>query len=182
MLRLGIVGVGANVFNLHAAAIQANAVDVVGVADVNLEAAERRAEHLGCPYFAEHRQLLSETRPDAVVVMTPHPFHASVALDCLQAGAHVLVEKPIAVDVAEADLMIDTARRAGRLLAVNLQHRTRPDIRAAKQLIQVGRLGDLQRIEMLAMWTRPRRYFEIAGWRGTWRGEGGGVLMNQSAH
>jgi len=182
MVRVGIVGVGANVFNLHAAAIQANAVDVIGVADINVEAAERRAEDFGCPFFAEHGQLLSETRPDAVVIMTPHPFHASVAIDCLNAGAHVLVEKPIAVDVAEADLMIDTARRAGRLLAVNFQHRTRPEIRAAKQLIHEGRLGDLQRLDMLAIWTRPRRYFELAAWRGTWRGEGGGVLMNQSAH
>jgi predicted dehydrogenase len=182
MLRFGVVGVGANVFNLHAPALEANALEVVGVADINLEVAERRAEELGCPFFADHRELLSQTRPDAVVVLTPHPFHASVALDCLQAGAHVLVEKPIAVEVAEADRMIDAARQAGRLLAVNLQHRTRPDIRAAKQLIQAGRLGELQRIQMLAIWTRTRRYFELAAWRGTWRGEGGGVLMNQAPH
>jgi predicted dehydrogenase len=157
-------------------------MDVVGVADINLAAAEQRAEELGCPSFADHRQLLSETRPQAVVVITPHPFHAAVAVDALRAGAHVLVEKPMAVDVAEADLMIETARRAGRLLAVNLQNRTRPEIRAAKQLIETGRVGELQRVQMQAFWTRPRRYFQVATWRGTWRGEGGGVLMNQSAH
>jgi predicted dehydrogenase len=182
MVSLGVIGVGANVFNMHGPAIKANALDVVGVADINLEAAERRAEEFGCPFFADYHQLLAETRPDAVVVITPHPFHASVAVDALQAGAHVLVEKPMAVDVGEADLMIETARREGRVLAVNLQHRTRPEIRAAKQLIQTGQLGDLQRAQMLSMWTRPRRYFEVATWRGTWRGEGGGVLMNQAAH
>jgi predicted dehydrogenase len=179
---MGVIGVGANVFNMHAPALKANAVDVVGVADINLEAAERRAEDFGCPFFADHRQLLSQTRPDAVVVITPHPFHAAIAREALEAGAHVLVEKPMAVDVGEADMMIETARRARRLLAVNLQQRTRPEIRAAKQLIQAGRLGELQRTQMLAMWTRPRRYFETAAWRGTWRGEGGGVLMNQAAH
>jgi predicted dehydrogenase len=100
----------------------------------------------------------------------------------MRSGAHVLVEKPIAVQVAQADQMIEVARETGRLLAVNLQHRTRPEIRAAKQLISEGRLGQIQRVQMTAIWTRTRRYFELAGWRGTWRGEGGGVLMNQSPH
>jgi predicted dehydrogenase len=181
-MRIGVIGVGANVFNMHAPAIKANALDVVGVADVNLAAAEQRAEELGCPAFATHRELLDRTRPEAVAIVVPHPFHASIAIDCLQAGAHVLVEKPIAVEAAEADRMIEVAAQAGRLLAVNLQHRTRSEIRAAKSLIQQGRLGDIQRIQMTAIWTRTARYYQLAGWRGTWRGEGGGVLMNQSPH
>jgi predicted dehydrogenase len=94
----------------------------------------------------------------------------------------VLVEKPIAVEVAEADRMIEAARQTHRLLAVNLQHRTRPEIRTARRLIYEGRLGEIQRVQMTAIWTRTRRYYELAGWRGTWRGEGGGVLMNQSPH
>src|SRR5437764_953673 len=118
----------------------------------------------------------------AVAVLAPHPFHAALTLDCLAAGAHVLVEKPIAVQVAEADLMIEAAERAGRLLAVNLQHRTRSEIRTADKLIQSGRLGDIQRVEMVAIWTRTTSYYAQAGWRGTWQGEGGGVLMNQSSH
>src|SRR5690348_742792 len=102
-MRLGIIGVGAIVFSMHARAIKAHAasVEVVGVADINLAAAERRAEEFdpGCPYFADHRELLAKTRPDAVAIMTPHPFHAPIAIDCMQSGAHVLVEKPIAVEV-----------------------------------------------------------------------------------
>ena len=182
-MRFAVIGVGANVFNQHAVALKANsALELVGVADVNLAAAEQRAEQLGSPYFADHRELLERTRPEAVAIMAPHPFHAALAIDCLEAGAHVLVEKPIAVDVAEADRMVETARRTSRLLAVNLQHRTRDEIRAAKKLIADGRLGDLQRVQMTAIWTRTARYYQLAGWRGTWRGEGGGVLMNQSPH
>jgi predicted dehydrogenase len=179
-----VVGVGANVFSMHTRAIKAHAVaiEIVGVADINLAAAEQRAEEFGCPYFSDHRQLLAKTRPDAIAVLTPHPFHAQIAIDCMRSGAHVLVEKPIAVEVAEADRMIDAARETNRLLAVNLQHRTRPEIRTAKRLISQGRLGEIQRVQMTAIWTRTRRYFELAGWRGTWRGEGGGVLMNQSPH
>jgi predicted dehydrogenase len=78
--------------------------------------------------------------------------------------------------------MIAAARAANRLLAVNLQHRTRGEIRTAKKLIDSGRLGQIQRVEMVAIWTRTAAYYAQAGWRGTWQGEGGGVLMNQSPH
>src|SRR5262249_37660618 len=141
-----------------------------------------RAAELGCPYFADHRDLLEVARPDAVAILTPHPFHAPLALDAFDAGAHVLVEKPMAVQVSEADTMIDAAGRAGRLLAVNLQHRTRAEIRTMHKLIADGRLGQIQRVEMVAAWTRTAAYYKRAGWRGTWRGEGGGVLMNQAPH
>lgn len=185
-MRFAIIGVGANVFSMHLRAIKAHApsIEVVGVADINPVAAEQHAEEFnpGCPSFSDHRELLVKTRPDAVAILTPHPFHAPIAIDCMQSGAHVLVEKPIAVEVAEADRMIEAARQTNRLLAVNLQHRTRPEIRAAKKLISEHRLGEIQRVQMTAIWTRTRRYYELAGWRGTWRGEGGGVLMNQSPH
>jgi predicted dehydrogenase len=181
-VRFAVIGVGANIFNLHAKAIAASHLDVVGVADINLAAAEQRAEQVGCPYFGDHRELLASTKPEAVAVLAPHPYHASLTIDCLEAGAHVLVEKPIGVEVAEADRMIEAAQKANRLLAVNLQHRTRPEIRAARKLIQAGKLGELQRVQMTAIWTRTARYYQLAGWRGTWRGEGGGVLMNQSPH
>jgi predicted dehydrogenase len=167
---------------MHAPALQSDKIELVGVCDVNLEAAERQAERLGCPYFVDHREMLGTVRPDAVAVLAPHPFHRSIAIDCLAAGAHVLVEKPIAVEVAEADRMIEAASSAQRLLAVNLQHRTRGEIRAAKKLIESGRLGQIQRVEMVAIWTRTAAYYAQAGWRGTWQGEGGGVLMNQSPH
>jgi predicted dehydrogenase len=184
VIRFAVIGVGANVFSMHAQAIKrhAAALEVVGVADVNLASAEQRGEDLGCPYFSDHRELLENTRPDAVAILTPHPFHAAIAIECLQSGAHVLVEKPLAVQAAEADRMIEAARQAKRLLAVNLQHRTRPEISAAKKLISAGALGNIQRVQMTAIWTRTRHYYELAGWRGTWRGEGGGVLMNQSPH
>lgn len=180
--RFAVVGVGANVFNMHAPALQSSAIEIAAVCDVNLAAAERQAERFGCPYFADHREMLAATRPDAVAVLAPHPFHAAIAIDCLNAGAHVLVEKPIAVQVAEADRMIAAAEQAGRLLAVNLQQRTRGEIRTAKKLIESGRLGQIQRVEMVAIWTRTAAYYALAGWRGTWQGEGGGVLMNQSPH
>jgi predicted dehydrogenase len=181
-LRHAIVGVGAAVLGMHRPAFDLPTVELVGVTDVNAEHATQRAEELGCPAFADHRALLEATRPDVVIIMTPHPFHAEIAVAAFEAGCHVLCEKPMAVHVGEADAMIAAAARADRLLAINLQFRHRPEVIAAKQLIQESRLGQLQRVDVLACWTRAARYYRQTPWRGTWKGEGGGVLMNQAPH
>jgi UDP-N-acetyl-2-amino-2-deoxyglucuronate dehydrogenase len=156
--------------------------EVVGVTDIREEAGRAKAEELDAPFFPDHQSMLKEMKPDVTVVMTPHPFHAPISIDALDAGSHVLVEKPIAVEVAEADAMIEAADRKRRLLAVNFQQRHRPEIKAAHRLIETGQLGDLVRVEMVEPWMRPAAYYRSAGWRGTWRDEGGGVLLNQAPH
>ena len=94
----------------------------------------------------------------------------------------MLVEKPLAVEVREADAMIAAADDAGRLLGVCFQQRFRPVIAAARGLIAAGRLGELSRLSIVDPLYRPNSYYGTAGWRGTWEGEGGGVLMNQAPH
>src|SRR4029077_19360248 len=131
--------------------------------------------------FIDHRELLA-LAPDVVVVCTPHPSHAPLTIEALEAGAHVLVEKPLAVEAREADTMIDAAERVGRLLGVCFQQRFRPVIVAAHALIASGRLGELVRVSIVDPLYRPNSYYATAGWRGTWSGEGGGVLMNQAPH
>src|SRR5690349_2301804 len=137
-LKHAIVGAGAAVFGMHRPALSLPTVQVVGVTDVNQDLAEQRAEELGCPAFPDYRTMLADARPDVVVIMTPHPFHAEIAIAALEAGCHVLCEKPMAVHIGEADAMIAAAERAGRLLAVSLQFRHRPEIVAAKRLIDDG--------------------------------------------
>ena len=181
-LRHVIIGVGASVLSMHRPALQLDTVELVGASDVDQARGQARAQELGCPFYADYRRMLAETRPDVGVIVTPHPFHAPIAIDCLQAGCHVLVEKPMAVHVAEADAMIEAAQRAGRLLAVNFQQRLRPEVRAVRALIDEGRLGQVQYLHMVATWTRTAIYYAVAPWRGTWAGEGGGVLLNQAPH
>jgi len=181
-LRYVIIGVGANVFAMHRPALESAMVDLVGVTDLDTEKGRERAAELGCPFFEDYRAMLKETRPDVAVVMTPHPFHAEMSVSCLQAGCHVLVEKPMAVHVSEADTMIRAAKDAGRLLAVNFQHRHRPEVRAVYTLIREGGLGKVQHIDVTMAWPRRRNYYRKALWRGTWAGEGGGVSMNQAPH
>ena len=181
-LRHVVIGVGAGIFQLHRQGLQQEHVDLVAVADINPALGQPRADELGCAFYTDHRQMLAETQPEVAVIITPHPFHAPIAIDCFEAGCHVLVEKPVAVQVAEADAMIEAAEKAGRLLAVNYQQRHRPDVQAARQLIQAGALGQIQYASLAVASLRTDAYYKAATWRGTWSGEGGGVLMNQAPH
>lgn len=181
-LRYAIIGVGAGVFSMHRQALALPTIQVVAVSDIVPEIGEQRARELNCAFYPDHKRLLAEVQPDVAVVMTPHPFHATIAIDCLAAGSNVLVEKPMAVQVAEADAMIAASTMYQRLLGVIFQQRFRPEVRAARAFIQSGQIGRIQHIDMTAVWTRTERYYSSAGWRGTWSGEGGGVLMNQAPH
>jgi len=186
-LRYALVGGGAGIAATHLAALQKlqaadSDVQLVALADLNEQPARERADGLGCAYFTDHMTMLSEMRPDVVAICAPHPFHAPIALDCFAAGAHVLTEKPMAIQVADADRMIAAAHTAGKLLAVNFQQRFRTAIVRAKQLIDEGAIGELVRVFSVEPWYRTEAYFRLSSWRGTWRGEGGGVLMNQSPH
>ncbi len=182
-LRYIIIGCAASIVPTHLAALaQMPDAQVAGMADIDVERGAARAAEVGCPFFADHRAALAELRPDVAVICAPHPFHAPLAQDCFAAGAHVLVEKPIAVEAAEADTMIAAAEAAGRILAVNFQQRFRPLIEHAHELIQSGALGELVRVLCVEPWFRTATYYRSASWRGTWAGEGGGVLLNQAPH
>jgi len=180
-LRYGLIGAGV-VAEMHLDAIAAlDEVELVGIAAHDAEAAATRALAFGSRAFAGNDELLAQDL-DVVVVATPHPSHAELTIAALETGAHVLCEKPLAPEVREADAMIAAADRAGRLLGVCFQQRFRPVIAAARRLVGEGRLGPLVRASIVDPLYRPNAYYRTADWRGTWKGEGGGVLMNQAPH
>lgn len=181
-LRHALVGVGANVFSMHRAGLDLPTTEIVGLFDINREVANKVSNELGCVAYPDLESMLADAQPDIVVVMTPHPHHAEQSIAALKAGAHVLVEKPLAVHVAEADSMIRTAEETGKFLAVNFQQRLRPEIVTAHRLIQEGGLGKIQHVDIKITWTRTNAYYTASPWRGTWAGEGGAVLMNQGPH
>jgi len=181
--RFVVIGVAASVFrSMHRRAIEAEGINVVAACDVNAEGGQQQANDLGCAFYADYKQMLAETKPDAAVITTPHPLHPGMAIDCMRAGCHVLVEKPMAVDVASADQMIAEADKQQRVLAVNFQQRFRPAIEKARELILAGELGPLVRTLSVEPWYRTAHYYRTATWRAKWGSEGGGVLMNQAPH
>jgi predicted dehydrogenase len=181
-LRHAVIGAASGIFSSHRPALKLPEVELVAVADVNVEKGQERAQECGVPFYQDYRQMLAEVQPDVTVILTPPFLHKTMTLDAFAAGSHVLIEKPIATEIAEADAMLTGAEAAGKLLGVTFQRRQRPGLVTAHKLIQDGVLGDIQRIEMVCMWPRPTSYFKLASWRATWAGEGGGVLTNQGSH
>ena len=182
-LRVAVVGAGANIAAQHFEAIAAlDRLELVAVCDVNEGRREQVVARTGARFYADVERMLREASADLVAVITPHPSHAELAEAALASGAHVLVEKPMAVTVSEADRMLRAASAAGRILAVSFQQRFAPMTERLSGWLRSGELGEVQRVAIHEPWLRTAAYFAAAPWRATWQGEGGGVLMNQAPH
>jgi predicted dehydrogenase len=184
-LRFGVVGVGQR-GGAYARALASGDVPgatLAAVCDVRRDALEPFRE---CVRFDDARALFRDAALDAVVVATPHPAHAEPTLAGLSAGLHVLTEKPLAVDVTEVERMLhahERRERRSQLFATALVLRADPRFVRLRNLLREGALGRVQRVA----WTvtdclRSEAYYESAAWRGTFDGEGGGLLVNQCSH
>jgi predicted dehydrogenase len=155
---------------------------LVAVADVNSETANKVADETGATAYTDANVLIDSGTVEAIIIATPHFFHPPVAKYAASRGVHVLTEKPVAVTVSAADEMIEAAEKGGILLGVMFQQRTENVRIKMKEMIDGGELGQVHRISMTAPWYRPQAYYGSGAWRGTWKGEGGGILMNQAPH
>jgi len=182
-LKLGLVGLGGMGRSHLEKEVALDDVRFVGVADVVAAAVDEASARYDIPGYYGYQQLIDSGKCEAVLIATPHPFHAPIALYAIERGLHVLSEKPIAVTVSEADRMIAAAAKAGVKLGVMFQTRTEAYIRRAHKILSDGIIGRVYRSVMIAShWYRSQAYYDSGAWRGTWKGEGGGVLMNQSPH
>jgi UDP-N-acetyl-2-amino-2-deoxyglucuronate dehydrogenase len=183
-LWFGIVGPGL-VGQLHAAALAridgARLIAVAGSAPGSERTRRLAADH-GARPFDSVAAMIDDGSLDAVIVCTPHPLHAEQAIAAARAGLHVVVEKPMALTVADCSAMIAAADEAGVVLSVISQRRWHPAVRRVKAAIDEGRIGvpGLATVEVLG-WRGPE-YYAMDAWRGTREGEGGGVLVNQAVH
>ncbi len=181
-IRYGIVGTG-GMGSGHAKTMQRIEECVLAaVCDIAPEVAEAVGEEYNVPYCTQYAELIDRPDVDAVMVATPHYFHPEVVIYALEHGKPVISEKPVAVTVSAADAMIAAAQRTGTPFAVMHQSRCEPVWQAAHRIVAEGRLGELYRTMMVYADFRSQAYYDSAGWRATWDGEGGGVLMNQSPH
>jgi UDP-N-acetyl-2-amino-2-deoxyglucuronate dehydrogenase len=181
-----VVGCG-DVSAVHLEAIRVmaarGAAQLVAVCDINPDVADEVSRAHGVTGFRDHLSMLAAVDPDVVHVCTPHDQHLPVVLDCLEAGVHVLVEKPLAHNVSEAQLVVDAARRHPHLkVGVCLQNRYNATAQAARQLLQSGELGAVHGGWASVVWRRPAAYYTAKPWRGQKRRSGGGVLINQAIH
>lgn len=181
-VRFGVIGVG-GMGVAHATLIQRiEETELTAVCSASAERTQQVARQFGVPGFTDYRELVCSGVVDAVLIATPHPLHAEIALCAFEHGVHVLCEKPLAVSISEGRHMVDSARERGLLFGAMLQMRTEKHFRIARQAVEEGIVGNLLRAHTIATWCRSEAYYRSAAWRGTWAGEGGGVLINQAPH
>ena len=182
-VRMGVIGIG-NIGKLHLQNIaKSSKVSLAAVCDIVPERAQAAAEEYGCPAYVDSDDLLNAHICDAVVIGTPHYSHTTIGIAAFQTGHHVLVEKPISVHKADCEQLIAAWKATDRVFAAMFCQRTDPHYRKIKEMVQGGELGRLMRINwIITNWFRTEAYYASGGWRATWAGEGGGVLLNQCPH
>lgn len=155
---------------------------LTAICDIDATTRETIAAKYGVPAFATHTELLDSGLVDAVTIATPHYFHPPIAIEAFARGIHVMSEKPLAVTVSAADAMIAAAQKSGLKFGVMYQMRSEPQNQAAREIVESGQLGTIYRTSLVMGWYRSQAYYDSGGWRATWTGEGGGVLINQAPH
>ena len=141
------------------------------------------AQFPGLPGFTDSRVLIRSGLVDAVLIATPHYDHTTIGIDALQQGLHVLVEKPLSVHTADCTRLLAAHMNPQQVFAAMFNQRTDPYFQKIRAVVRDGELGELRRLSWtITDWFRTDAYYASGGWRATWAGEGGGVLLNQATH
>ncbi len=180
-VRLGIIGLG-NIGQQHVAQVSNGEAGSCVISALASRGDNTLADKVGAGHYSDYRQLVDSGDCDAVIVATPTMSHKEIGLYALEKGLHVLMEKPLGLSVAEGEALLG-AVSPGQVFALMLNQRVAPVFSRAKAVIDAGTLGPLQRTQWtMTNWFRPEVYFRVSDWRATWRGEGGGLLLNQCIH
>ena len=178
-IRMGIVGLGIMGRRYYAMLRALAGVEVTALCVRHLDT----IDDLPGAKFADYRRLCASGQIDAVIIATPHYSHPQVAIEALRRGLHVLVDKPLAVHVADGRRMLAAHHDKTLRFGVMFQERSRPLHVTIKSMIQGGMLGDIRRVHWIVTdWFRSQAYYQSSSWRATWKGEGGGLLINQCPH
>ena len=182
-LKFSLVGCG-RIAKRHSELLGLNKIQnakLHSVCDVNEEQAKSLGDKFGVDYFTDMNQMVLETNPDVVVVLTPSGNHANDVIELSQYKKHLVVEKPMALNLDDADKMINACDQAGVRLFVVKQNRFNLPIVKLKEAIDQGRFGKLVLGTIRVRWCRDQSYYDQASWRGT-IAQDGGVLSNQASH
>lgn len=181
-VRIGIIGVG-NMGTAHAQNIVDGKVAGMELTALCDSTPERMKSFAGAKQFSDPHELINSDLVDAVLIATPHYSHTTLGAATLQAGKHLLVEKPISVHKADCQRLIEAHTDKNVVFSAMFNQRTNPNYLKIRDLVKNGELGEIRRVVwIITDWFRTENYYASGGWRATWRGEGGGVLLNQCPH
>ena len=182
-VRLGLIGLG-NIGQHHFSYLTAGKVSRAELVAVSDAVASKLERYKPLKTFTDAEELIRSGLVDAVIIATPHYQHTSLGITALQHGLHVMVEKPISAHKADAERLIAAHKKNPKVVFAGMfQLRTEQRYVRIRKLIQSGELGEVVRMSwIMTDWFRTEAYYASGGWRATWKGEGGGVLLNQCLH
>ena len=184
-MKYALIGCG-RISPNHIIAAQNNGLDIVAICDIVRENAEDKMlkfdlDPKKVAIYEDYREMLKKEKPELVAIATESGKHAGIALDCIAANCHVIIEKPIALSIADADEIIQKAKEKGVLVCANHQNRFNKSVQEIRKAIEKNRFGKLLHGTAHIRWARDHAYYDRAAWRGTWE-QDGGALMNQCIH
>lgn len=184
-MKYALIGCG-RISPNHIAAALANKLDFVAVCDINEQMMEDkilkfRLDEQNVARYHDYREMLKEQELDLVSICTESGKHASIALDCIEAGANLIIEKPIALSFKDADAIIENAKKKNVKVCACHQNRFNKSVVKIREALEENRFGKLMHGTAHIRWNRGRDYYDRASWRGTWE-QDGGALMNQCIH
>jgi len=182
-MRYALIGCG-RISPNHIEAAKNNHLEFVAMCDIVPEFMRDKSEkfHLETVHqYTDYRELLKKEKPELVAIATESGKHAAIALDCIHAGCHVIIEKPIALSISDADAIIEAGKEAGVVVCANHQNRFNKSVQYMRKALEAGRFGKLSHGAAHIRWNRGKSYYDQAPWRGTWA-QDGGCLMNQCIH
>lgn len=181
-VRLGIAGLG-NMGKFHADYLLQGKVNRCELIAVSSTTPARLEPYANLKTFPSAEKMIHSGAIDALLIATPHYQHTTLGVEALQHGIHVLVEKPISVHKADCERLIAAHRDKKVVFAAVFQQRAEPKFKKLKSLLSNRELGEITRVNwIITDWFRTETYYASGGWRATWKGEGGGVLLNQCPH
>jgi len=181
--KVGVIGCG-RISPFHGMPVQAldNAA-VVACCDIRPRRAREKARLFGCKrWYTDYREMLEQEDLDVVHICTPHYLHPVMTLDALDAGCHVVTEKPMSIHLEDARRMVRAADEKGLRLGVIFQNRYNAGAVLIKNALTFGGLGRIRAVRAVLNWYRPQQYYSRSDWKGTWDKEGGGVVIDQAIH
>lgn len=182
-MKYALIGCG-RISPNHIAAAKANGLTFAGICDIQQQNMQDKVIKFGLdsvPQYTDYKELLEKEKPQLVAVCTESGKHAAIALECMRAGCHVIIEKPMALSIKDADAIVKLAKEMNVKVCASHQNRFNKSIQKIRDAVERNRFGRLFYGTAHIRWCRDRAYYACAPWRGTWE-QDGGALMNQCIH
>lgn len=182
-MKYALIGCG-RISPNHIEAAKNNNLEIVAICDLISEMMQEKSDKFSLNSvnkYEDYKEMLIKEKPELVAIATESGNHAKIALDCIESGCHVIIEKPIALSIADADAIIKAGKEKGVIVCANHQNRFNKSVQYMRKAMEEGRFGRLLHGAAHIRWNRGKNYYEQAPWRGTWENDGG-CLMNQCIH